>query len=114
LFGGFPFAAGTGRVVSLPEGGGEIQVDVSDLDAPVDVAPFGVNLLILEHGTYDQASGFRPGSGRLSTFDNMHGQRSVILDGLTRPVGLLVWGEDLIVVADLTGNLHFLKRDRAD
>jgi hypothetical protein len=108
LFGGFPFISGAGRVVSMPKTGGPLQVDVSGLDAPVDIAWNEGTLLILEHGTYDQSSGFVEGSGRLSAFDDMQGSTWVLLDGLTRPSSLLLWDDDEIIVADLGGHLYFL------
>ncbi|MGH6923794.1 MAG: ScyD/ScyE family protein [Propylenella sp.] len=108
LFGGFPFTGQSGQVISFSESGGESQIDVSGLDAPVDIAWKDGFLLILEHGAYDQATGFQPGTGRLIAFDDMHGGRSVLLDGLTRPVSVLVWDDDEIVVSELGGNLYFL------
>ncbi|MEX0852721.1 MAG: ScyD/ScyE family protein [Bauldia sp.] len=111
LFGGFPFLANAGSVVSLSEIDPVIQIDVSGLDAPVDVAVTagGSTLFILEHGAFDQATGFVPGTGRLIAFDNLHGGRSIILDGLTRPAALLLWGDGEIVVSELGGRLYFLK-----
>ena len=114
LFGGFPYLAGTGRVVSFGEAGGEPQTDVSGLDAPVAVAWLGGHLLILEHGTFDQASGFQPGTGRLIAFDDLHGRREVILDGLTRPASVLVWDDRRIVVSTLGDTIYFLTRATAD
>lgn len=111
LFGGFPFLAGAGRVVSLPEAGNapRPQLEVEGLNAPVSVA-FDSNgeMLVLEHGTYDQKEGFGKGSGRLLKLGKTTGDRKIILDGLTRPVSVLVWDERRIVVSELGGNLHFL------
>jgi len=113
LFGGFPFMAGAGRVVSLPEVGEAptARIEVVGLNAPVRVAfdPYG-NLLVLEHGTYDQSAGFASGSGRLLSIDLTSNQRHVLLDGLTRPAGLLVLAIDQIVIAQLDGTLIVLKR----
>ena len=111
LFGGFPFISGAGRVVSIPKTGGELQIDASGLDAPVDIAWNDGTLLILEHGTYDQSGGFVEGSGRLSAFDDMHGSTSILLDGLTRPSSVLLWDDDEIVISDLGGHLYFLTAD---
>ena len=109
LFGGFPFAAGAGQVVSMGLAGQEPQIDVSGLNAPVDLAIVDNTIFILEHGIYDQATGFQPGSGRLIAFDNMHGRRAVIVDGLTRPVSLLVSATGEIAISELGGALYFLK-----
>jgi hypothetical protein len=113
LFGGFPFVAGAGKVVSIAEDGEAKvpRIEVEGLNAPVDIAfdPNG-RMLVLEHGVYDQAVGFGPGTGRLLSFDNVPGERQVVLDGLTRPVSMLVWDEGQIVVSELGGNLHFLTR----
>jgi hypothetical protein len=116
LFGGFPFLAGAGKIVSIPKAGGTslARLDVEGLNAPVSIAVDGDgDLLVLEHGTYDQKEGFRNGSGRLLKLDKMTGRRIVILDGLTRPVSVLVWDERRLVVSDLRGNLHFLTAETA-
>jgi hypothetical protein len=113
LFAGFPFIAGSGRIVSLPETGAapSPQIDAADLNAPVDVGfDAAGEMLILEHGTYDQANGFAPGSGRLLAVD-ASGKRRVLLDGLTRPAALLVFDEHQTVVSQLDGTLIFLKRN---
>ena len=114
LFGGFPFLAGAGKIVSIPKAGGTSmpRLDVEGLNAPVNIAVDGKgDLLVLEHGTYDQKEGFRMGSGRLLRLDKMTGRRTVILDGLTRPVSVLVWDERRLIVSDLRGNLHFLTHE---
>lgn len=112
LFGGFPFLPGAGKVVSIPMAGDatEPRLEVDQLNAPVAIA-FGQDgaMLVLEHGTYDQKAGFGKGSGRLLKFDR--GERSVLLDGLTRPVSVLAWDARQFVISDLAGNLHFLRRD---
>ncbi len=113
LFAGFPYIAGSGRVVSLPaaEEAPSARIEALDLNAPVDVAfdPNG-RLLVLEHGAYDQSAGWAPGSGRLLGIDLASGERDVLVDGLTQPVGLLVFDADQIVVSQLDGSLIFLKR----
>lgn len=115
LFGGFPFLPGSGRVVSLPSAGDavSVRVEAADLNAPVDVA-FAADgrLLVLEHGTFDEANGFRPGSGRLLAIDGASGQRHVILDGLTRPAAVLVFDGQTTIISGLDGTLVFLKRAR--
>ena len=113
LFAGFPYIAGSGRVVSLPaaEEAPSARIEARDLNAPVDVAfdPNG-RLLVLEHGAYDQSAGWASGSGRLLSIELASGERHVLVDGLTRPVGLLVFDADQIVVSQLDGSLIFLKR----
>lgn len=109
LFGGFPFAAGAGQIMSMSLDGSEAEIDVSGLNAPVDLAITGGKILILEHGLFDQASGFRPQSGRLIAFDDMYGGREVIVDGLTRPVSMLVSESGEIVISELGGTIYFLK-----
>lgn len=88
LFGGFPFIAGSGRIVSLPKtGGAGARLELDGLDAPVDIA-FDANgrLLVLEMGRFDLANAaFRPGTGRLSRVDLASGGRKVLLEGLSRP-----------------------------
>jgi hypothetical protein len=114
LFGGFPFTAGSGKVVSIAEDGEAKapRVEVEGLNAPVDVAfDMDGRLLVLEHGVYDQAAGFVPGTGRLLSFDRATGDSQVVLDGLTRPVSVLVWDEGHLIVSDLGGNLHILTRE---
>src|SRR5262245_845911 len=111
LFGGFPFLPGSGRVVSLPDSGAPTaaKIEVDNLNAPVDVAFAGPHaMLVLEHGAFGQATGWTAGSGRLLRIDLQTGKRDVLLDGLTRPVSVLVFDPQLIVVSDLEGNLHFL------
>jgi hypothetical protein len=111
LFGGFPFLPGSGRVVSLPDSGApsSARIEAGDLNAPVDVAFQGPHsMLVLEHGVFEQASGWRAGSGRLLSIDLATGKREVVLDGLTRPVSVLATEPGAIVVTDLGGNLHFL------
>jgi hypothetical protein len=113
LFGGFPFLAGSGRIVSLPEAGvaPSAQVEAGDLNAPVDVAFDGSgDMLVVEHGTFDQAGGWAPGSGRLLRISSA-GARQSILDGLTRPVSVLVWDDRHLVVSELGGSLYFLTRN---
>lgn len=111
LFGGFPFLTGAGKIVSIPDAGDQStpQVDVEALNAPVSIA-FDDDgaMLVLEHGLYSQKEGFLKGSGRLLKFNKMTHERTVILDGLTRPVSVLVWGGRRPVVSDLGGNLHVL------
>jgi hypothetical protein len=109
LFGGFPFAAGAGQIVSMGLGGEDPQVDVSGLNAPVDVAIIENTIFILEHGTYEQAAGFGAGSGRLIAFDNMHGGSEVIVEGLTRPVSFLISASREIVISELGGTLYFIE-----
>jgi hypothetical protein len=111
LFGGFPFLPGSGRVVSLPDGGtpAAAKIEADKLNAPVDVAFEGRQaMLVLEHGAFAQATGWTAGSGRLLRIDLASGKRDVLLEGLTRPVSVLVFDQQLIVVSDLEGNLHFL------
>ena len=113
LFAGFPYIAGSGRVVSLrdAEGSQSARIEAGDLNAPVDVAfdPHG-HMLVLEHGIYDQSAGWASGSGRVLSIELTSGERHVIVDGLTRPVGLLVFDADQIVISQLDGTLIFLKR----
>ncbi|WP_331376842.1 ScyD/ScyE family protein [Sinorhizobium chiapasense] len=114
LFGGFPFLDGAGKVVSAPETGGTAppRIDVDDLNAPVAIGfDMDGGMLVLEHGRYEQKEGFLKGSGRLLKLDKATGARQAILDGLTRPVSVLVWDERRLVVSELAGNLHFLMRE---
>ncbi|MET0483431.1 MAG: ScyD/ScyE family protein [Aestuariivirgaceae bacterium] len=111
LFGGFPFLPGSGRVVSLPDSGTPTaaRIEADNLNAPVDIAFAGPDaMLVVEHGTFGQATGWTAGSGRLLRIDLAIGKREILLEGLTRPVSALVFDSRLIVVSDLDGNLHFL------
>lgn len=114
LFGGFPFLVGAGKIISIPEAGGAStpRLEFEGLNAPVDIA-FGSDgeMVVLEHGTYNQKEGFQKGSGRLLRLDKTTGHREIILDGLTRPVSVLVWDERQLVVSELGGNLQFLTRE---
>jgi hypothetical protein len=113
LFGGFPFVAGSGRIVSLPEAGvaSSARVEAGDLNAPVDVVfDASGDMLVLEHGTFDQAGGWAPGSGRLLRMTSA-GVRQIILDGLTRPVSVLTWDDRRLVVSELGESLYFLTRN---
>jgi hypothetical protein len=112
LFGGFPFVAGSGRIVSLPEAGvaSSARVEAGDLNAPVDVVfDASGDMLVLEHGTFDQAGAWVPGSGRLLRMTSA-GVRQIILDGLTRPVSVLTWDARRLIVSELGGSLYFLTR----
>ncbi|MBB4187722.1 hypothetical protein GGE07_004391 [Sinorhizobium terangae] len=114
LFGGFPFLDGAGKVVSAPETGGAAspRVDIEGLNAPVAIAfETDGGMLVLEHGRYEQKEGFLKGSGRLLKLDKTTGTRQTVLEGLTRPVAVLVWDERRLVVSELAGNLHFLTRE---
>ncbi|MBD9375374.1 ScyD/ScyE family protein [Rhizobium sp. ARZ01] len=113
LFGGFPFLAGAGKIVSIPEVGdtSKQHVDVEGLNTPVSIAlDSDGEMLVLEHGLYDQKDGFRKGSGRLLKLDKATLDRTVLLDGLTRPVSVLVWDSRRLVISEVGGNLHFLTR----
>ena len=110
LFGGFPFIAGSGRIVSLPEAGvaPSARVEAGDLNAPVDVVfDASGDMLVLEHGTFDRSGAWVSGSGRLIRIPST-GARQIILDGLTRPVSVLAWDDRHLVVSELGGNLYFL------
>src|SRR6185503_13163119 len=63
LFGGFPFLPGSGRVVSLPDKGAPAtaRIEATDLNAPCDVAFEGFHMLVLEHGEFEQAGGWKAG-----------------------------------------------------
>jgi hypothetical protein len=111
LFGGFPFLPGSGLVVSLPDSGAPTaaRIEAGDLNAPVDVVFDATDsMLVLEHGTFAQATGWKAGSGRLLRIDRKTGQRDVLITGMTRPVSVLVVDARRMVVSDLGGNLHFL------
>jgi len=117
LFGGFPFLAGAGKVVSIPkdDGAPAPHLEFEGLNAPVAIAfDSNAGVLVLEHGLYDQAAGFKTGSGRLLSLDRATGDRRIVLDGLTRPASVLVWDEGRLVISELGGSLYFLTRETAD
>jgi hypothetical protein len=113
LFGGFPYVAGGGAIVSIdPEtADGDRRVEVDGLEAPVGVAFLAAGeLLVLEHGMFHQASGFVPGTGRLLLVGT-GGERVALIDGLTRPTSVLVRESGTVAVAGLDGKLLFLTRE---
>jgi hypothetical protein len=117
LFGGFPFLSGAGEVVSFAVGDTTpiVRRDLGGLNAPVALAfDEAGRLLVLEHGLYDQASGFRAASGRLLAADLNATTTTVVLDGLTRPASVLVIDNGTIAVSELAGNLHLLTRQRSE
>ena len=113
LFGGFPFTPDGGAVVSLPlEGEGAVpRAEVDKLNTPVDVefTPAG-DLLVLEMGMFDMASGFAPGTGILSIVHLATGARQVLLSGLDQPTGLLGTSDDEIYISALSGHVYRLTR----
>lgn len=108
LFGGFPYVQDGGAVVSLDPAGpdAEVRLEADGLNAPVGVA-FAVDggLLVLEHGRFDQATGFVEGSGRLLRIDRSTGQRETLVSGLTRPASVTVRDGMHLVVSELGGAL---------
>ncbi|MET3596328.1 sugar lactone lactonase YvrE [Mesorhizobium shonense] len=113
LFGGFPFVAGSGQIISLPQAGqtSVARIDAVSLNAPVDVVFEKTGeMLILEHGTFDQSRGWASESGRLLSVNLASGKRQVLLDGLTRPVDVLPLDNDGIVISQLDGKLVFLRQ----
>lgn len=114
LFAGFPYLAGAGRVVSLPSVGEatSARIEAVNLNAPLDVA-FDADgrMLVLEHGAFDKSGAWIKGSGRLLLIDHASATPQVILGGLTRPAGMLVFDARQIVVSQLDGTLIFLKRE---
>ena len=113
LFGGFPFVAGSGRIVSLPmDAATEARIEVDDLNAPVDVGfDSAGHIFVLEHGLFDQAGGWIEDSGRLLRIDPASGERRTLLDRLDRPVSLLVWDEKRLIVSQLGEEILVLTRD---
>ncbi|MEY9325378.1 ScyD/ScyE family protein [Sinorhizobium fredii] len=113
LFGGFPFLAEAGKVVSISTvGASEPQLEADRLNAPVAIVFTDDGaMLVLEHGTYEQKQGFAKGSGRLLRIEAAAKSRATIVSGLTRPVSVLVWDDRQLVVSDLAGNLHLLRRE---
>jgi hypothetical protein len=112
LFGGFPYVAGGGAVVSLDPTGvnGEARREVGGLETPVDLAfDSSGRLLVLEHGRFAQGTGFMEGSGRLFRLDRQSGARTVIVDGLTRPTSLALLHDGRIAIAALDGTLVLVK-----
>ena len=113
LFGGFPFTPDGGAVVSLPlEGEGAVpRAEIDGLNTPIDVefTPAG-DLLVLEMGMFDMASGFVPGTGALSIIDLATSARRELLTGLDQPAGLLAASDDEIYVSALSGHVYRLTR----
>jgi hypothetical protein len=113
LFGGFPYVEGGGVVMSLDPAGGQpaARLEQAGFDTPVGVAfDSAGNMLVLTHGSFDQASGFVEGSGALVRIDKASQERTTLLSGLTRPAALLVEDDRHIVVSELGGTLVFLTR----
>ena len=106
LFGGFPFPDGGGQVVSIPIAVTDrhARVEVSDLNAPTDVAlDRDGRLLVLEYGRFEVGGSFAPGSGRLLRIDLASGKREVLLDGLTNPATVLPLSTGGYVVTQMGG-----------
>ncbi len=106
LFGGFPFPDGGGQVVSIPMAATDRQarVEVSDLNAPTDVAvDRDGRLLVLEYGRFEVGRDFTPGSGRLLRIDLATGERTVLLAGLTKPATVLPLSTGGYVVTQMGG-----------
>jgi hypothetical protein len=116
LFGGFPYVEGGGVIVSLDKRGqnAEARLEIDGLNTPVGIAfDEAGRLLILEHGRFDQATGFVPGSGRLISVDLRAGDRRVLAAGLTRPASVLVLDDGRIAIAQLDGTVVFLAKKPA-
>ena len=114
LFGGFPFLAGGGAVISVPlDGPAVARLEAVDLDAPIDLAFADDDaLLVLEHGRYDTAANaFLDGSGRLSRMDLASGERQELLSGLTHPSTVVPTGGNSFVVVTLAGRILRLVQD---
>ena len=113
LFGGFPFTPNGGAVVSLPLEGDSAspRTEVEGLNTPVDVefTPAG-GLLVLEMGEFDIASGFVPGTGKLSIVDLSTGKPELLVGALDQPTGLLATSDDEIYVTALSGHVYRLTR----
>ena len=108
LFGGFPFVAGGGGVHSMAVDGGsaDARVEVRDLNAPTDIAfDERGRLLVLEMGLFDMDQGFEPGTGRLLRIDLATAERTVILDGLSRPVTVVPMDHGAALVVQLGGEI---------
>jgi hypothetical protein len=109
LFGGFPYVAGGGAVVSIAAAGGGQRTEADKLETPVGVAFDGLGrMVVLEHGRFDQASGFVPGSGRLIRIDPRSGVRETLVGGLTRPAAVLALDGTHFVISELGGALVYL------
>lgn len=112
LFGGFPFTPNGGAIVSLAlKGEGATpRPEVEGLNTPVDVefTPAG-DLLVLEMGAFDMASGFVPGTGKLSIVDLRIGKPQLLLGGLDQPTGLLARADGDIYISALSGHVYRLR-----
>lgn len=114
LFGGFPYIAGGGLVVSLSKAAPAPRArrEVVGLEAPVDIAfADDGRLLVLELGRYDLAAGFVAGTGRLQAIDLATGERQVLLHGLGLPVTVEPLA-DGFAVAQLVGGVVRLRPRR--
>ncbi|HVO01994.1 MAG TPA: ScyD/ScyE family protein [Candidatus Cybelea sp.] len=114
LFGGFPFIAKGGAVVSLALDGSEKMArrEVIGLDAPVE-AKFAADgrLLVLEMGAFDMnAQNFKAGDGRLTAIDLKTGDRKTLISGLDRPSALAVTPDGSVVVTALSGGIYRLSK----
>jgi hypothetical protein len=110
LFGGFPYIAGGGALVSLDKSGANTaaHLEIGGLDTPVGIAFESTGqILILQHGSFDQAKGFLPGSGLLISVDLRTGDREVVASGLNRPVSVVALDEGKIAISELDGALIF-------
>jgi hypothetical protein len=111
LFGGFPYVEAGGVVVSLDGDGpsDSARLEVDALETPVDITFHkDGRLLVLEHGRFDQATGFLPGTGRLIAVNTPTGERQTLIEGLTRPASLRTRADGSVVIASLDGTLTFV------
>lgn len=108
LFGGFPYVARGGVVVSLPAEGtaAGARREVADLDSPIDLA-FAADgrLLVLEMGVFDLERGFLPGSGKLTAVDLASGASEVLASGLGLPVTVAPLPGGGALVAQMAGGI---------
>ena len=82
------------------------RVEARGLDNPVDLAfDDAGTLFVLEHGRFDQASGFLPGRGRLTVVGPGADERRDVLTGLTRPVTSLMLASGGMAVSSLDGTV---------
>ena len=111
LFGGFPFVAGAGAVhsVATDAGGTGTRVEVTDLNAPTDIAfDERGRLLVVEMGLFGMEEGFQAGTGRLLRIDLAAAVRTVLLDGLSRPVTVVPMDVGGALVVQLSGEILVL------
>lgn len=115
LFGGFPYTAASGYVVSIgKENPADFRIEFRGLNAPIDLAfDEQGRLLILELGEFDlEEQRFRAGSGSLLSAELREHSIVKIKDGLNRPVTVVPISHQEFAIAEMDGRIILISTSR--